>query len=207
MYPEHFSLPFITGVLIAAAERRRPGLGAWTPQARAEFEAVFRTELVDIRRQFFELFDDRAYWDKLEKSLFEVALPRYLAAAEPQTALELKNFGLWRGGDLLARIAYMGVGLVVGVTLVKVPFIPIPQTWDFLIFLCMLGAPFIPDLQVGWHKRSFHRALRVIVDDMREAAESSKLYQPLDTGLVADVSGEPEKTPAARDGERGIKGG
>jgi hypothetical protein len=201
MYPEHFSLPFVTGVLIAAAERRRPGLGAWNAQSRADLEAVFRAELVDVRRQFFELFDDRAYWDKLEASLFQVALPRYLAVAEPQTALELKHFGLWRGGDLLARGAYMAAGLAIGIIMVKVPFIPIPQTWDFFAFFTALGAPFIPDLQEGWHKRKFRRALTSIVEDMREAAESSKLYQPLGTGAIAsvvDVGGEPEKTPAPR---------
>ena len=215
MYPEHFSLPFLAGVLIAAAERRRPGLGAWTPKTREELEAVFRHELVDVRRQFSELFDDKAYWEAVERTLLETALPRYLAVAEPQTALELKNYGIWRGGDLVARGAYMAAGLLVGIVMVKVPFIPIPQTWDFFAFLTMLGAPFIPDLQVGLHKRRFHKALRLIVEDMREAEEKTKLYQPLGAGglkesgpaPISDVKGEAEKAPVPRNGERTGKDG
>ncbi len=214
MYPEHFTLPFVAGVLIAAAERRRPGLGAWTDASRKELEAVFRAELVDVKRQFFEIFDDKPYWENLEKTLLEVALPRYLAAAEPESALEKKSYGVWRGGDLVSRGAYMAGGLLVGVIMVKVPFIPIPNTWDFFAFLTMLGAPFIPDLQVSFHKRGYHKALRFIVDDMREAAAKTKLYQPLSVdelavGAPAPVShpsAEPAAAPAPRNGERNKEG-
>jgi hypothetical protein len=179
MYTERYSLPFLAGVLISALERRRPGLGAWTPQVREELQKVFTGELAEMRRRFFELFEDKAYWDKIERTLVDTCFPRYCALAEKQTALERRDYGLWRSGDLVARGAYAGVGLVVGILMVKLPFIPIPQTWDLFAFATMLGAPFIPDAQVWLHRRKYRRGLEAILKDMKEAEEQLKLYQPL----------------------------
>ena len=99
VYPDRFRLPFLAGVLIAAAERIRPGLGPWSPQVEARLRDVFATELSDVRARFLELFDDRGFFDRMQETLLEVALPRYLAAAQKQTALEQRDYGLWRGGD------------------------------------------------------------------------------------------------------------
>lgn len=180
MYTERYSLPFLAGALISAAERKRPGLGPWSPEVRAELHKVFETELVDMRRRFFELFEDKVYWDKVERTLMDVCFPRYCAVAEKQTELERRTYGLWRGGDLLARGAYAGGGLLLGIIMVKLPYIPIPQTWDLFAFLTMLGGPFIPDLQVWLHRRGFKGALAAIVSDMNAAEEQLKMYQPLE---------------------------
>lgn len=184
MYTERFSLGFVSGVLMAAAERRRPGLGAWSPAVRAQLEQAFRDELAPIRRAFFELFTDAAYWERLEKAVFSETFPRYAALAEKATLLEQKDYGLWRGGDLLARLAYAGGGLVVGILCVKIPWVPIPPTWDLFAFLTMLGGPFVPDAQVWWLKRRHGKGLEGVMGEMATAEQTARLYQPLDPAAL-----------------------
>jgi len=206
MYSQRFSLPFLAEVLIASAERRRPGLGPWTPQVRGSLEAGFRTELAEVRARYFELFDDADYWEKVEKNLLEICFPRYCVAAEKQTWLEQHDYGLWRGGDLLARGAYAVLGLLLGLFLVKTPWIPIPPTWDALILFMLLAAPFLPDAQIALKQRSFRQQLANIVADMGEAEAQQKLYQPLPTGSASErleplepISTETVRTPDTGD--------
>jgi hypothetical protein len=189
VYPDRFRLPFVAGVLIAAAERVRPGLGRWSPQVESRLRDVFATELADVRARFLEMFDDPGYFDRLQETLLEVALPRYLSTAERQTNLEQRDFGLWRGGDLLARGVYAAAGFALGLFLVKAPFIPIPTTWDLLAFGFLLGAPFIPDAQVWLLKRRHRRALRAIVADLHDAEVQRELYQPLVASSPVDALG------------------
>jgi hypothetical protein len=179
MYPDRFRLPFLAGVLIAAAERRRPGLGPWSPEVEEQLRRAFASELDDVRRSFLESFDDPAWFARVEATLSEIALPRYLAEAKRQTNLEQRGYGVWRGGDLASRVILGLGGLLLGVFLVKAPFIPIPTTWDLLILAMGLGAPFLPDLQIGLLKRRHRRALRAIVDDLQDAEAKLELYQPL----------------------------
>jgi hypothetical protein len=198
VYPDRFRLPFLAGVLIAAAERVRPGLGPWTPKVEARLRDVFASELADVRARFLEVFDDQAYFGRLQETLLGVALPRYLADAQKQTALEQRGYGLWRGGDLLARGVYAAAGFAIGIFLVKAPFIPIPTTWDFFAFACLLGAPFIPEAQVWFHKRKYQRALRGIVGDLRDAEAQQELYQPLAASGPLEALPEATQTPADR---------
>jgi len=186
MYTQRFSLPVLAEVLIASAERRRPGLGPWTPQAREAIEAGFLAELSEMRSRYFELFDDKDYWEKVEKNLREVCLPRYCVAAQKQTGLEQHDYEVWRGGDLVARAVYAVLGLLLGLFLVKTPWIPIPPTWDALILLLMIAAPFLPDAQISLKQRSFRQQLRGIVSDMAEAESQQNLYQPLSAGKSAE---------------------
>lgn len=197
MYSERFGLPFITEVLIAAAERRRPGLGAWSPEVKAELRRVFETELAEVRARFFELFDDRAYWEKVERALLEDAFVRYAAAAERQTALEQQGFGVWRGGDLVSRLVLGAGGLAVGAFIARAPFIPLPTSADVVVMLSALGAPLLPDLQVWLHERRFRKQLRRIRDDMATAEEQQKLYQPLPNAFGMQPVSEVETAPRA----------
>lgn len=201
MYPDRFRLPFLAGVLIAAAERVRPGLGPWTPKVEVQLREVFATELADVRTRFLEVFDDPGYFDRMQETLLGVALPRYVAAAQRQTALEQRDYGLWRGGDLLARGVYAAAGFALGLFLVKAPFIPIPTTWDLLAFAFLLAAPFLPEAQVWLLKRRHRSALRSIVDDLRDAEVHRELYQPL--APPAPVSELPASSDRTADRVRG----
>lgn len=196
MYPDRFRLPFLSGVLIAAAERRRPGLGPWSPQVEEQLRQAFQTELEDVRQSFLETFDDPAWFARIEEKIQEIALPRYLVEAKRQTDLEQRGYGLWRGGDLLSRVVLALGGLCVGAFLVKAPFIPIPTTWDLLIIALGLAAPLLPDFQIALHQRRHRRALRAIVEDLQDAEAKAQLYQPLS-------SPDPSPAlPAARDSVR-----
>ncbi len=179
MYPDRFRLPFLAGVLIAAAERRRPALGPWSPEAEEQLRHAFDSELDEVRRSFLESFDDPGWFARVEEKLGEVALPRYLAEARRETELEQRGYGLWRGGDLVSRVVWGLGGFFLGVFLVKAPFIPIPTTWDLLAFGMLLLCPFIPDLQIALHRRRHRRALRAIVEDLQDAEAKLDLYQPL----------------------------
>lgn len=179
MYTERFSLSFVSGVLLGAAERRRPGLGAWNDRVRATLRQLFEAELAGIRPRFLELFDDPASWEKLERIVLGECFERYCAVAERQTSLEQKEYGVWRGGDLVARGAFAAGGLAFGLFMVYAPFIPVPRTWDFFILASMLGAPFVPDLQVLIHRRRYEKALDAIVMDMKAAQAAQSMYAPL----------------------------
>ena len=197
MYPDRFRLPFLAGVLIAAAERRRPGLGPWSPTVEEQLRQAFESELEEVRRSFLETFDDPAWFRRVEEKIQEIALPRYLVEAKRQTDLEQRGYGLWRGGDLLSRVVLALGGLCVGAFLVKAPFIPIPTTWDLLIIALGLAAPLLPDLQIALHQRRHRRALRAIVEDLQDAEAKAELYQPLSS---PDPSAP--ALPAARDSLR-----
>jgi len=179
MYPDRFRLPFLAGVLIAAAERRRPALGPWSSAVEAELSRSFETELDEVRRSFLETFEDPGWFARVEEKLRQVALPRYLAEARRQTELEQRGWGLWRGGDLVSRIVWGLGGFALGIFLVKAPFVPIPTTWDLLAFALLLGAPFVPDLQISLHRRRHRLALEAIVRDLEDAEAQLALYQPL----------------------------
>lgn len=179
MYPDRFRLPFLSGVLIAAAERRRPGLGPWSPQVEEQLRQAFQTELEDVRQSFLETFDDPAWFARIEEKIQEIALPRYLVEAKRETDLEQRGFGLWRGGDLVSRIVWGLGGFALGVFLVRAPFIPIPTSWDLLAFAMLLLCPFIPDAQIALHRRKHRLALQAIVEDLQDAEAKLELYQPL----------------------------
>lgn len=195
MYTDRFSLPFLAEVLISAAERRRPGLGAWSNHTRDTLREVFATELAEVHARFFELFDDKDYWDKVERTLMDVCFLRYSTIAEQQTELERKDYGLWRGGDLIARLSYAAIGFAVGIFVVKVPWIPIPTTWDVLIFLMGLSAPFLPDAQIWVYQRRFGKKLAGIIEDMKAAAEQQRLYQPLQAQAGSPALSESIEAP------------
>jgi len=202
VYSERFSLPFLTQVVIAAAERRRPGLGPWSAEVELELAKTFREELDALKPRFFEIFDDHAYWAKVEETMLEVAFPRYLAEAKRFSEAERRDFGTWRGGDLVARLTYALGGFALGTFLVKVPFIPIPETWDALIFAMAIAAPFLPDAQAWFHRKRYARRVKAIVKDVQEVEAQLSLYPaltpPVDSAAAAPASdpalGQPERS-------------
>jgi hypothetical protein len=197
MYPDRFRLPFLSGVLIAAAERRRPGLGPWSPRVEQQLREAFQTELEDVRKSFLESFDDPAWFSRVEEKIQEIAIPRYLVEGKRQTDLEQRGFGIWRGGDLISRIVWGLGGFALGIFLVKAPFIPSPTSWDLLALAMLLLCPFIPDAQIALLKRRHRRALQAIVEDLHDAEAKLELYQPL-----SSPEPDPSALPAPRSSVR-----
>ena len=50
--------------------------------------------------------------------MLKTAMPQYIAAAREMNALERAKFGVWRGGDPLARIAFALGGLLLASLLI-----------------------------------------------------------------------------------------
>lgn len=195
-YSERFSLPFLAQVVIAAAERKRPGLGPWSLEVQAELVKTVAEELAELKRRFFEVYDDHAYWAKVETTIHEVVFPRYAAEAKQFTELERRDFGSWRGGDLVARLTYALGGFALGTFLVKVPWIPIPETWDALIFALAIAAPFLPDAQAWFHRRKYARRIKAILQDVEEVEAQLSLYPALaPVDPAAAVSAPPDLAP------------
>jgi len=206
VYSERFSLPFLSQVLIAAAERKRPGLGPWSLTVETELLRTFADELVELKRRFLEVNDDQAYWAKVEQTVMEVVYPRYLAEAKRFSDLERRDFGSWRGGDLVARLTYMLAGFALGTFLVKVPWIPIPTTWDALIFAMAVAAPFLPDAQAWFHRRRYARRVKAILVDVKEVEAQLSLYPALAPGMspVGEISAfDPAPGQSERTGQKG----
>lgn len=201
MVPEKYRLAAVGRFLIDAFERRRPGLSAWGPEVETALLAEAEVELLQMEKQCLELgVDDPPYWQKLRGAITAILLPRYAQLARAELALARREYDLWRGGDLLARLAYAGSGLVIGGLMVAIPWIPVYEKWvPWALFV--LG-PFIPDAQLWWYRRRHQKRLDAVVADLAKADASLELYRPLSE--LQRTFGEPfsipsPETPVARE--------
>jgi hypothetical protein len=119
VYPSHFQLAELTAHLVALLERRRAAFDVWDEKAEASLLEGANEALDEAGKQFQELADDQPYWTRTTEALREVAVPRYLRLAKAQHALEKRGYDAWRGGDFISRAAYAGLGLVMGVIILR----------------------------------------------------------------------------------------
>jgi hypothetical protein len=148
-----FSAERVTLEVLAHLERRRPAIAADEARTRAEVDAA----LVPIAEAYAADELPRAYLDALTAEIRDTVPARWRAEAERFTALERRDFGLWRGGDPVARLSYVLAGLVLGGLIVAAPFIPI---WDKAFpFVLAAAAWWLPSAQRGWQRRRYARAL------------------------------------------------
>ncbi|HEY3359180.1 MAG TPA: hypothetical protein VGQ83_38380 [Polyangia bacterium] len=139
--------------VVAHLERRRAAIAGDEALVRAEVNEA----LAPVRQAYREAELPAAYLTALEHELLATIPPRYVEAAARYTALEQRDFGLWRGGDVVARITYVFAGLVLGGLVVWAPFIPIWEKW--FPFALAIGAFWLPTVQRWWHRRRYARAL------------------------------------------------
>src|SRR5262249_37303392 len=105
-----FSARAVTVQVLEPLERRRPELVGHDDRVREEIKGA----LAPVRRSYAETELPGGYIDALERELAATVPARWRAVAEPFTRLEQAGFRLWRGGDPIARLSYVLVGLVVG---------------------------------------------------------------------------------------------
>ena len=197
MYPDSYRLPQVTEHVLALLERRRPGFGAWDEEVEAQLTEEARRALGEVGRQFAELADDPGYWQRLEHSVFTVALPRYLRLAREHHELQRRQYDLWRGGDLVSRAVYTAVGIFVALL---VGFTRIPNWLEPLPFALILFGPFLPDMQQSFLERRYARRIATLVQDMQGEQRQLEAYRPLDepgAQVVAPIH-EPEAEAPAR---------
>lgn len=200
MVPEKYRLAAVGRFLIEQFELRRPGLKAWTPEVEASMRAQAETELRQMERQARELgTDDPAYWQRVRGALNDVLLPRYAMVAQKEIELAAREYGIWRGGDLVARGAFAVGGFVAGLFMYETPYIPIYVKWFPAV--TMVGAPMIPEAWLWICKKRHERRLQAIVNDLGRASDRLETYRPLSEltralQMVPDLASGPNEIDA-----------
>ncbi|HTO97160.1 MAG TPA: hypothetical protein VMK66_08990 [Myxococcales bacterium] len=178
MVPEKYRLPAVGRFLLEQFELRRPGMREWSPQAESLLRKDAEGELQLMEKQLREMgMDDAGYWQRVRRVLDEILLPRYGALAREEIDLAKRDYGIWRGGDLVARATFALAGFVLGIICVEVPYIPIQAKW-FPALLLVLG-PLFPDGVMWLHRRRWRKKLQALVEDLARASETLDTYRPL----------------------------
>ena len=154
---DEFSAARVTVQVLEHLERRRVQIVDDAALVRTEVER----SLVPVRAAYEDAQLPRAYFDALATELLQTLPEAWRARALPYTTAEKRDFAIWRGGDPVARITYVFIGLVIGGLCVEAPFIPIWEKW--FPFLLAALAWWLPTAQLAWHRRRYSRALGGIV--------------------------------------------
>lgn len=160
----------VHSVLADCEHRRRAVTGPLLPA----IEDAAQRKLIMVRTAFEDAHGDPEYWTLLEAEVSHIVLPRYVVRAQRQNALEQSGYGVWRGGDLGARLSFTLLGLIAGGIIVAVPFIPIFID-AFAFFLALCGW-FYPELKKLMHDFTYTRELNAIVRDADRYQRSTMQY-------------------------------
>src|SRR5262249_41187024 len=178
MVPEKYGLAAVGRYLVEQVELRAPGGREWGPERGAARRAQAEAEIVQMERQLKELeIDDPQYWQRVRRVIDEIILPRYAKVVTDELALEKREYGLWRGGDLVARGTYAVAGFILGIIAVEVPYIPIYAKWFPVVTL--LAGPFLPDFVTGWYRLKYGMKVNGIVRDLGKVSQTREAYRPL----------------------------
>jgi len=133
--------------------------------------------LAPIRTAYEESQLPTIYFASLEREMQSTLPAAWRAIAAPFTALEARRFGVWRGGDLVARLTYVLGGLALGGLIVWLPFIPIWEKW--VPFAMAIAGGWLPDAQVMWHRRRYARELGRIAVRLGQSQAALEASVPL----------------------------
>jgi hypothetical protein len=181
--PDDFSAREVSLQVIGHLERRRPQIAFDGALVRAAVDEA----LAVVEKQYLEAELPPRYLQALAEEVRRTVPERWQPLARDFVTRERKGFGIWRGGDPVARATYLLVGLVIGGLIVWAPFIPIWEKW--FPFVLAVAAFFLPDLQTTWHRRRYARALGDIAVAMERI--QPQLDEHFTAGLLssAPVSG------------------
>ena len=159
-------------VVLEECEHRRRGFD--DDDAQEQLLRVARAKLGKIKKAYDEFGGSPAYLNVLETEVLETAMPQYIQAAREMTALERDNFGIWRGGDPLARFAFALGGLFLGSLIIALPFIKIVEA---MFAFALAGLGFIyPEIKRFTHERRHFRLLNRLVADATQYQNNAKLH-------------------------------
>jgi hypothetical protein len=153
-----------------------------------------------VGRQFSQVAVDPGYWERLERSVFKVALPRYFQLAREHHALQRRKYGLWRGGDLVSRAAYTAAGILLAIVIAVTP---IPNWMEPLPIALILFGPFLPDMQEWSAERRYRGKLGTLVQEMEGEQQQLEAYRSLEDipAPIAPVS-EAQAPRSSRNGSK-----
>lgn len=159
-------------VVLEELEHRRRSLERDELEFRLRETA--KAKLKQIKAAYDEFGGSPAYWAALEKEVLETALPQYTDAAEKMNALERDGYGVWRGGDPVARFVFALAGLFVGSIIIALPFVPLFEGM-FAFALTAAGAVF-PEINRYTHERRHYRTLNRLVSDAAQYQQNARLH-------------------------------
>ena len=140
-----------------------------------------KAKLKKIKAAYDEFGGSPTYWKALQSEVLETAMPQYIQAAKEMNGHERNSFGVWRGGDPAARIAFALGGLVIGGILIALPFWPIVER---LFAFVLGGAGFAyPDIKRYTHERRHYRALNRIIGEAAAYQRNAKLHYMTTTDI------------------------
>ncbi|MFL5294389.1 MAG: hypothetical protein ACJ79U_22950 [Myxococcales bacterium] len=197
MVPSKYGLAAIGRHLVSLFEVRRPAVGRFDGEALGLFRREAEEALERMEQQSRELgFEDPKHWKRARDVVETVLLPRYLKLAKSENEAAAEEYGLWRGGDLVARGAFALAGLVLGALMVWIPWIPVYEKW--LPWALFVLGPFLPDAYLWWYRRKHEKKLDALVTDLAREGESLDAYRPLsEVHESFGVSGEDAESRAA----------
>ena len=150
----------VYAVLTDCEHRRR----ALDPESAAEqLRDTAAAKLDRIGEAYAGSGGSEGYWRDLHREVMETAVPRYVRAAVEQTRSERDGYGVWRKGDLLARLAFALIGLTIGGLIIALPFIPIFE--DAFAFFLSAGGFLYPDIRRVLTDWRYARELNAIIAD------------------------------------------
>ena len=163
---EEYTAQAVAMDVLEHLERRRPAIVDDARQIDAEIDKA----LEPVRRSYRDSELPPVYLAALEQELKSALPVRWKNVAAPFTAEERRGFGLWRGGDVVARLTYVFGGLVLGGLIVAAPFIPIWEKW--FPFALSIAAWWLPDLQLRGRRKRYALALGEIVKQLAGAQKA-----------------------------------
>jgi hypothetical protein len=159
-------------VVLEECEHRRRGFD--DAELAPRLLDTAKGKLAKIKAAYDEFGGAAAYWHSLQTEVLETAMPQYIAAAREMNALERSNYGLWRGGDPLARIAFGLGGLLLASLLIFVPFVRIFEVFFAGGFL-LTGLVF-PEIKRWTHERRHTRVLNHLVAEAARYQANARLH-------------------------------
>lgn len=135
---------------------------------------VARAKLANVKGAYDEFGGSAAYWADLEQEVLKTAMPQYIAAAREMNAHERGAFGVWRGGDPLARFAFAFAGLATSTVILALPFVRI---FEALFALGFATTGFLyPEIKRFTHERRHFRTLNRLVTDAAAYQQNARLH-------------------------------
>ncbi|HXI11392.1 MAG TPA: hypothetical protein VNM92_01940 [Thermoanaerobaculia bacterium] len=165
--------------VLTECEHRRRSFPA--DQAERMLLGIARQKLDELRPGYVELGGSAPYWESLEREVLGNVMPRYVRRGIEQTRLEERDYGVWRRGDMLARVLFSVGALTVGGIIIALPFIPVFE--NAFAFFSAFAAWFYPELQKTMHDAKHTRLLNRMVT---EGQAYQTLNQKLLTGAALD---------------------
>jgi hypothetical protein len=166
-------------VVLQECEHRRRGFD--DQELDQQLLATARAKLAKIKAAYSEFGGSPAYWEALESEVLKTAMPQYMVAAREMNALERDKYGVWRGGDPLARIAFAIGGLLLAWMLIFVPFVRMFEA-AFMVAFIATGF-FFPDIKRFTHERRHTKLLNRLVADAAAYQQNAKLHYMTTTDI------------------------